>query len=102
MYISDTTEMAMTAMIDMSAPMYTGEMADRPEIPEELPIFKARNQLGVIIENARYFDGVTYLTNRGKRVAAVVSIELAEVAIAVREGATLERITELLSKLPKS
>jgi len=82
MYMSGikVREIDVTAMIDIdnSATMYNPAMSEAPDVPEELAIFKARNQLGDIIEKARYFDGVTYLTNRGKRVAAIVPVEVAE------------------------
>lgn len=68
----------MTALIDQSAVMYTATMAGPPDVPEEMKIFDARNKLAALIDKARYFGGVTYLTNRGKRVAAVVSVEDAE------------------------
>ena len=58
--------------------MYTSLMAEAPDVETDLPIYEARNKLGKVIEKARYFDGVTYLTNRGTRVAAVVPVEVAE------------------------
>lgn len=58
--------------------MYTSGMPELPEVPDEIAINEARNRLGPIIEKARYFDGVTYLLNRGKRVAAIVPVEVAE------------------------
>lgn len=67
----------MTAMIDTSAVMYTAGMAE-PKLEKDLPIFKARNKLAEVIARSRYFNGVTYLTNRGQRVAAVVPVEVAE------------------------
>lgn len=68
----------MTAIMDTSAVMYTAGMADEPDLDKELPIFRARNLFGKIIERSRYFGGVTYLLNRGERVAAVVPVEVAE------------------------
>lgn len=70
-------EIDVTALIDDIAVMYNPGMTE-PKLDKDLPIFKARNQLAEVIEKARYFDGVTYLTNRGKRVAAVVPVEVAE------------------------
>lgn len=80
MYMMDTRLRGceVTAIIDTSAVMYTAGMAEAPELDTELAVFEARNKLGKIIEKARYFDGVTYLTNRGTRVAAVVPVEVAE------------------------
>lgn len=77
MYINDTREIDVTALMDETGVMYTSGMADN-EIPEDVKVVEARNQLAAIIEKARYYDGVTFLTNRGKRVAAVVPVEDAE------------------------
>lgn len=66
--------------------MYTSAMAEAPELDTDLPIYEARNKLGKVIERSRYFDGVTYLTNRGTRVAAVVPVEVAERYEAERAG----------------
>lgn len=57
---------------------YTSAMPDEPDVPPEIAVNELRNKLGPIIEKARYFDGVTYILNRGKRVAAVVPVEAAE------------------------
>ena len=81
---------------------YTSGMADAPDIPDEMRIVDARNQFGAVVEKSRYFTGVTYLTYRGKRVAAVVPAEMADLAIAVREdNSTLEEITALIHKARK-
>lgn len=61
-----------------SAMTYTSGMADAPDIPDEMRIVDARNIFGAVVEKSRYYDGVTYLMNRGKRVAAVVPVEVAE------------------------
>lgn len=68
----------MTALMESSAAMYTSDMADAPDLDKDLPINEARNHFGKVVERARYFDGVTYLLNRGKRVAAIVPVEVAE------------------------
>lgn len=57
---------------------YTSGMPEEPDVPSEIAVNELRNKLGPIIEKARYFDGVTYVLNRGKRVAAVVPVEAAE------------------------
>lgn len=62
------------------APMYTARVPEPPEIKPAYSIKEVRNKLGPIIEAARYFDRVTYMTNRGVPVAAVVSVELARLA----------------------
>lgn len=58
--------------------MYTSGMPEPPEVPDEIAINEARNKLGPIIEKSRYFGGVTFLMNRGKRVAAIVPVEIGE------------------------
>ena len=68
----------MTAMTDESVVLYTSRMPGPPDVPEEMKIFEARNKLASVIDKARYFGRVTYLTNRGKRVAAIVPVEVAE------------------------
>ena len=78
MYTMNTREVDVTALMEESDLMYTSGMADAPDLPKDLPINEARNQLGKVLERARYFDGVTYLLNRGKRVAAIVPVEVAE------------------------
>lgn len=75
----------MSSLIDKSALMYAPNMAGPPNIPDEMKIFDARNALAAVIDKARYFGGVTFLTNRGKRVCAVVSVEDAEWLLAERE-----------------
>ncbi len=70
----------MMAIAAICAPMYTSRVPEPPEIEPAYSIKEVRNKLGPVIEVARYFDGVTYMTNRGVRVAAVVPVELAELA----------------------
>ena len=54
--------------------------APKPEAQER--IADARNALADVINRARYTDETTVLTHRKKRVAAVVSIEFYERALA--------------------
>jgi len=76
-----------------SAVTYTSDMADAPDIPDEMRIVDARNVFGAVVEKSRYYDGVTYLTHRGKRVAVVVPVDhyehllAAVAALAARESA---------------
>lgn len=70
-------------MSAVTALMYASGMADDPDLPTEMPIFRARDRLAKIIERARYFDTSTFLLNRGDRVAAIVSADLAAAADAV-------------------
>lgn len=46
----------------------------------ELPITAARDQLADVVNEAAYGGQVTYLTRRGRRLAAIVSMETAEAA----------------------
>lgn len=75
--------MAVIDMKAMTALMYTSDMADAPDLDHDLPIFEARNKLGKILERTRYFDGMTFLLNRGNRVGAIVPAELAELVEAL-------------------
>jgi prevent-host-death family protein len=71
--------MATTAIYAPNALKYTADMTDNPaDLESDLPINKARNQLAAVIAKSRYMAGVTYLTNHGNRVAAVVPVEVAE------------------------
>lgn len=49
-----------------------------PDLDKDLPIHKVRNCLGEVIELSRYYNEVTYLLNRGRRVAAIVPVDVAE------------------------
>lgn len=91
-------ETDVTALIDMESAMYTSGMAEAPDVEKDLAIYKARNQLSDVIEKARYFDGVTYLLFRGKRVAVVAPAELGEIAEAYGGPAAL---VEYLRSQPK-
>ena len=68
----------MTVVMEMRDVMYTSAMAGPPDVPTEMKIFEARNAFAAVIDKARYFGGVTFLMNRGKRVAAVVPVEVGE------------------------
>lgn len=48
--------------------------------PEELPISDARDHLTEVVARATYGGQITYLTKRGRRVGAIVPIEVAEAA----------------------
>jgi hypothetical protein len=71
-----------------SAMTYTSGMADAPDIPDEMRIVDARNVFGAVVEKSRYYAGVTFLMNRGKRVAAVVPVEVAEAYEAQRRASS--------------
>lgn len=47
---------------------------------EDVPITAARDRLADVVNEAAYTGRVTYLTRRGKRLAAIVSVEAAEAA----------------------
>lgn len=68
----------MTVVIDDRDVMYAARMPGPPDVPPEMKIFEARNNFAAVIDKARYFGGVTFLMNRGKRVAAVTSVEVGE------------------------
>lgn len=71
----------MVSMVYMKGVRYSTAMeAPKPEV--EARIADARNGLADVINRARYRDEVTVLTHRGRRVAAVVSIEFYERALA--------------------
>lgn len=53
---------------------YTPNMT-APKIEHEERIADVRNALAETINRARYLDEVTVLTSRGKRVAALVSLD---------------------------
>lgn len=46
----------------------------------DLPITDARSRLADVVNEAAYTGQVTYLTRRGRRLAAIVSVEAAEAA----------------------
>jgi antitoxin Phd len=46
----------------------------------ELPITEARDRLADVVNEAAYGGQITYLTRRGRRLAAIVSVEAAEAA----------------------
>lgn len=50
------------------------------ENAQDLPITAARGQLADIVNQAMYSGQVTYLTRRGRRLAAIVPVEAAEAA----------------------
>lgn len=50
------------------------------EKPRDLPITDARDRLADVVNEAAYTGQVTYLTRRGRRLAAIVSVQAAEAA----------------------
>lgn len=46
----------------------------------DLPITEARDRLAEVVNEAAYTGKVIYLTRRGKRLAAIVSVEAVEAA----------------------
>lgn len=75
--VEESEEIAVTVVMAGIA-MYTSGMPGQPEVPDEIPVNEARNKLGPIIAKSRYLSGATFLMNRGKRVAAVVPVEVGE------------------------
>lgn len=70
---------------------YTADMTAQKKEHEER-IADARNGLAEVINKARYLQEPTFLTNRGKRVAVVVSTDFYEQATADRR--VVERLRE--------
>lgn len=48
--------------------------------PEEMPISDARDHLADVLARSTYAGQTTYITKRGRRVAAVVPVDVAEAA----------------------
>ncbi|MFG1794186.1 type II toxin-antitoxin system prevent-host-death family antitoxin [Nocardia sp. NPDC049149] len=46
--------------------------------PDELSVRELRNQLADVLNDAAVRSRITYVTNRGRRYAAVVPVDLAE------------------------
>jgi prevent-host-death family protein len=59
--------------------------------PDELPISEARDHLTDVVAQATYGGHITYVTKRGRRVGAIVPVEVAEAAEAA-EDAYLSRL----------
>lgn len=77
------------ATMTIGALMYTSRVPEPPEVDKEQSIKDVRNRLAPIIEAARYFGRVTYMTNRGTRVAAIVSVEVGELVDELGQEAVL-------------
>lgn len=75
---------AVMTILYMDAVEYDAGMTARKTEHEE-PIAQARNGLAEVINRARYLGEPTFLLNRGKRAAVVVSVDFYEQAIADRE-----------------
>jgi prevent-host-death family protein len=58
---------------------------------DELPISEARDHLTEVVGQATYTGQITYITKRGRRVGAIVPVEVAEAAEAA-EDAYLSRL----------
>lgn len=69
------------ALMYMSAVRYTLAMT-APKIEHQERIADVRNSLAEAINRARYRDETTVLTHRSKRVAALVSMDFYERALA--------------------
>ena len=62
----------------MSDPVHEPPPADGRH--RELPVTDARDRLANVVNEAAYAGQVTYLTRRGRRVAAIVPVAAAEAA----------------------
>ncbi|MGH8965017.1 MAG: type II toxin-antitoxin system prevent-host-death family antitoxin [Actinomycetes bacterium] len=54
-------------------------------LPDELPISEARDHLTEVVARATYGGQITYVTKRGRRVGAIVPVEVAEAAEAAED-----------------
>lgn len=79
---------------------YTAVMT-APKIEHQERIADVRNSLADAINQARYRDEVTVLTSRGKRVAALVSMDFYERALAAlgEERALVDRDAEAATNI---
>jgi antitoxin Phd len=59
--------------------------------PDELPVSEARDTFADVLGRATYAGQITYITRRGRRVGAVVPVDVAEAAEAA-EDAYLSRL----------
>lgn len=80
------------AISAMNALLYTPHVPEPPNVDKDQSIKDVRNRLAPIIEAARYFGRVTYMTNRGVRVAAIVPVEIGELVDEVGDPETLVRL----------
>lgn len=60
--------------------MYEAYDPDMAGTTHEVPISRARERLADVVNEAAYTGQVTYVTRRGQRLAAIVSVETAEAA----------------------
>lgn len=75
---------ASMTLLYINAVGYTADMTAPKE--HEARIADARNSLAEVINRARYLDEPTFLTNRSKRVAVVVSVDFYERARAALDS----------------
>lgn len=100
-----TAERAEEAAIASESPLYNRDGNRSYQVAasaDELSIAAARNQLPALVERARYYGGITLLTNRGKRVAAVAPVELGQFADSVGGPAAAVRILKAHLESTKS
>lgn len=64
--------------------MYTVFMAD--EGSAEITVREVRNRLADVLNAAAVRDQITFITSRGRRVAAIVSVPVAEAAAEGKAG----------------
>ena len=85
---------------------------DVPATPDEMPAGEARRAFADVVGRAQYAGHITYITHRGKRVAAIVPADAAEwleeyednqlakmAAEALAEGGKAVPLEQVLSKL---
>lgn len=74
-----------------------GDARDR-----ELPVTDARDRLADVVNEAAYAGRVTYLTRRGRRVAAIVPVEAAEAAERWEDEALGHLADEALAEMDRT
>ncbi len=65
----------------------------------EMPVSSARTDIGPVTDRAEYTGEVTYLTKHGRRAAAVVSAQAAELLEELEDLADLETARERLAAI---
>ncbi|MDR7304592.1 type II toxin-antitoxin system prevent-host-death family antitoxin [Haloactinomyces albus] len=65
----------------------------------EMPVSSARTDIGPVTDRAEYTGEITYLTKHGRRAAAVVSAQAAQLLEELEDLADLETARERLATI---
>ncbi|MFC0100974.1 type II toxin-antitoxin system prevent-host-death family antitoxin [Micromonospora marina] len=65
----------------------------------ELPISDARDSLADVVSRAHYAGRITYVTRRGRRLAAIVPAELAEAIERAEDAADVSAARDALARI---